>query len=55
MCLTDDCTQGATIEFLVVRDDELREWIIPPQYDVASFAPLYDEPCLDESVDALPP
>lgn len=51
--LTDDRAQGPAIELRVIRDDELREWLLPSKNDVAAGLAANEEPCPSERIHAV--
>ena len=54
-CLPDNGAQGASVQFLMVRNDDLSEWGVSTQYDMAAALSLGVESDSAENSDALPP
>ncbi len=52
--MTQDRAQRAAIQFLVVRDDDLRKGGITPKDDMAAFLPSDGEASTLESLNAFP-
>jgi hypothetical protein len=49
----DDGAEGASIQFVVVRDDHLPERVVAAQHYVAAFLPFDIEACHPEGGDAF--
>lgn len=51
--LSQDCAQGAAIEFLVVRNHDLRERVVAPQDDMGAVLAFLVEAHLGKCFDAI--
>ncbi len=53
--LPEDGAQSTAVELPVIRNDDLGERIVPPQYEVAAVLALEDEARPTERLDAVAP
>jgi hypothetical protein len=54
-CLTEDGAQGASVQFPMIWDDDLGEWIVAPQDHVAALLPSQPKAKVRENASAFAP